>query len=434
MNIPTVKPAVVHDPPHHKSNFGRLTLFMIAMRTGWIFKTESIIMPAVLDVIGGAGWLRGCLPMLNRFGQSIPPMLMSDTIRSTPLKKYGLMLMTLLMGGCFIGLSGLWAWTGGTSSGWLAYAFLAIYAIFFAATGVNMLLLNTLKGKLIRVRRRGLLDLCSNVIGATVAVTCAWFLLTRWLSGTGTAEGQTPPNFTMIFLFTGVMFVTASCVAASLRETPQTGASPRRSRKQIFQSAVEIFRTDGNFRTLAFVGMMFGMSLTLFPHYQSLGRSRLELTLTALIPWVIAQNIGTAVFSIPSGWAADRFGNRRVLNVLMSALSAAPILALLVSRAQNVHENWYTVVFLLMGLTPIVIRTLNNYTLEIAGHDDHPRYLSTLGLCVAAPPLLLSVFVGLLVDWFSFELVFCIGASCIVLGWLTTFRLVEPRDARLDAA
>ena len=64
-----------------RRNFSLLTLYQVMMRTGWIFKTESIIMPAVLDVMGGNALLRGCLPMLNRFGQSLPPLLASDHIR-----------------------------------------------------------------------------------------------------------------------------------------------------------------------------------------------------------------------------------------------------------------------------------------------------------------------------------------------------------------
>ncbi len=118
-----------------------------------------------------------------------------------------------------------------------------------------------------------------------------------------------------------------------------------------------------------------------------------------------------------------------MLNVLLLALCIAPLLALLLSRWQEVHSNWFMLVFLLLGLTPVTIRTLNNYTLEIADREDHPRYLSTLGLCVAAPPVLLSTLMGALVDWFTFEFVFLIGTACILIGWLLTFRLIEPRDA-----
>lgn len=433
---------IAHDPPHHTENFSLLSLYMVTMRTGWIFKTESIIMPAVLDVIGGAGWLRGCLPMLNRFGQSVPPMLASSFIRSTPLKKRTLTAMTWVMSICFLVLSGVWAWTDGKSNGWLPYVFLSIYAIFFAATGINMLVLNTLKGKLIRVRRRGLLDLVSNLVGATVAISCAWWLLTRWLGSSSVAAVQTgvgialpasdfsqEPNFTMIFLFTSAMFAVAAVIGSRCFEVPDEIASDGRSSLQILQAAVATFRDDHNFRRLAIVGMMFGMSFTLFPHYQSMGRSRLSLTLAALVPWVIAQNLGTAMFSVPSGWAADRFGNRRVLNLLMLALCVAPMLSLYLSQLESVNSHWFNVVFLLLGLTPVAIRVINNYTLEICSPEDRPRYLSTLGLCVAAPPVLMSALLGYLVDWISFEFVFLIGAACLFVGWLLTFGLTEPRHS-----
>ena len=55
-----------------RGNFFKIALFQITLRTGWIFKTESIVMPAVMDSISGAGWLRGFLPVLNRFGRSGP--------------------------------------------------------------------------------------------------------------------------------------------------------------------------------------------------------------------------------------------------------------------------------------------------------------------------------------------------------------------------
>jgi hypothetical protein len=39
-------------------------------RVAWIFKTESVIMPAFLDSISESGLIRGALPLLNRTGQS----------------------------------------------------------------------------------------------------------------------------------------------------------------------------------------------------------------------------------------------------------------------------------------------------------------------------------------------------------------------------
>ena len=35
-----------------------LAAYLIVQRVAWVFKTESVIMPAFLDTIAGAGWLR----------------------------------------------------------------------------------------------------------------------------------------------------------------------------------------------------------------------------------------------------------------------------------------------------------------------------------------------------------------------------------------
>ena len=52
--------------PNTRWNFFTLAAIQIVMRTGWIFKTESIVIPAIMDMLSGEAWLRGCLPMLNR--------------------------------------------------------------------------------------------------------------------------------------------------------------------------------------------------------------------------------------------------------------------------------------------------------------------------------------------------------------------------------
>ena len=74
--------AVVDEPrPHEQRNFLLMVIYQVVMRTGWIFKTESVIMPAVLDVLSGnSDVLRGWLPFLNRFGQSVPPLLMARRV------------------------------------------------------------------------------------------------------------------------------------------------------------------------------------------------------------------------------------------------------------------------------------------------------------------------------------------------------------------
>ena len=408
------------------TNFGLMALYQIVVRTGWIFKTESIIMPAVLDTVGGPGWLRGCLPMLNRFGQSIPPVLASARIHSARQKKFVLATSTLVMGLIFWGLAAIWWATGGQAMWWMPFAFLSLYALFFASTGINQLTLGTLTGKLIPARRRGRLMLVASTIGTATAVLGAGLLLPRWL-------GQTTGNFFAIFALTGTLFVIAAAVALLLVEAPDRFPKTTHNASSLFRSATQALAEDADLRRLAIVASLFGMSLTLFPHYQALGRQRLGLGLDSLMPWVVTQNVGVALFSIPAGWLADRFGNRLVLRLLLAVVCVVPLLALGLSRIGQLSGAEFSIVFFLIGATPVTLRTLTNYCLELAPREQQPRYLSTLSLCTAGPAIFSAPLLGGLVDAIGFESVFLIVVGCLVAAWLLTLWIVEPRsDGRAE--
>lgn len=72
-----------------------------------------------------------------------------------------------------------------------------------------------------------------------------------------------------------------------------------------------------------------------------------------------------------------------------------------------------------------MFKTMVNYTLEISDKPDHPRYLSTLSLVIAAP-FVLSPLVGFLAD-LNMQLVMIGGSVVIATGGLLTFSLSEPR-------
>ena len=412
-------PIKAADDPAASRNFAMLALYQIVMRTGWIFKTESIIMPAVVDYISGAGWIRGCLPMLNRFGHSVPPVLLARQVKLLPRKKWAVVGMTSLMSALFLLLTWLFA-MGFVQQVWMPAAFLAIYASFFICIGINTLAFTTLQGKLVETTKRGRLLLASNMLGAASAVTFAFVLLPLWLQGDA-------PRFDLIFGFSGVLFAVAALSALFLVESADDfEQAPAASPMHYFLDAYHALQDDHNFRRLALVGTLFGTSFMLFPHYQSLGLQTMRLELTSLMWWVVIQNTGTGLFSIPVGWIADRKGNRLVLQIGLLGIFAGPALAILMLHAGEWGTRAYSAVFVLVGLTPVVLRTLQNYTLEVSPAEDHPRYLSTLSLCIALP-MFLSPLAGYLVDLFGFEVVFLGVATLILFGWLLTFWLQEPR-------
>lgn len=410
-------------------NFVVLIIYQVVLRIGWIFKTESVIMPAVLDSLGGPGWLRGCLPMLNRFGQSITPLLIARQVKIAPRKKWSQFFSSAVMGLVFAALAAIWHFGGARGADQsqavaLAAVFLLLYAIFFMANGANQLSLNTLLGKLIVPTSRGRMMLLANVLGSVFAVTAAAIFLPRWLE-----PGQV--DFRWVFGTSALFFTVAAATSMLLREPPDSYEQPRSPITQKFRDAYNTLAGDANFRRLALVAVLFDSSVMLFPHYQALARSdRVQLDMTNIMQWVVAQNIGTALFSLLGGPLADRMGNRMVLRVLVLAICCAPALAIGLSHAQSLSPHWFLLVFVLVGMTPVVIRTLQHYTLEVAPPSEHPRYLSSLSLCLVLP-ILLSPLVGKLIDRVGFDPVFLGIAALVLVGWLTTFQLDEPRHAHL---
>lgn len=96
------------DPAHEASNFIWLTVHQVMMRVGWVFKTESIIMPFFMDLIGGGPVLRGSLMVFNRVGFSLLPVLFARTLKLMPQKRVAVGVATLAMAGPFALLSFVW--------------------------------------------------------------------------------------------------------------------------------------------------------------------------------------------------------------------------------------------------------------------------------------------------------------------------------------
>ncbi|MFV1967324.1 MAG: MFS transporter [Pirellulaceae bacterium] len=411
--------------PQARRNFLVLVVHSIVLRAGWIFKTESIIIPAVLDTIAGAGWVRGWLPLLNRFGHSVPPLLLARRVNLLTRKKWALFAATTMMSLLFLLLALLFTDAAPANAWWAPLAFLVIYAAFFMGVGVYHLAFNTLQGKLIATTHRGRLMLAANTIGSVVAILCALWLLPGWLS-----RGR--PRFDLIFGLSGLLFGVSAITVLFLAEAADHYRQAARSVACYFLDAYRTLATDAAFRRLGLVGALFGVSIMLFPHYQNLGLVVLGLDLKCLMWWVVIQNLGTGLFSIPAGAVADRWGNRLVLQVALLGMVAAPALAVAVAMAGTPARNAYHLVFVLVGLTPVVYRTIQNFALELCRREDHPRYLSTLGLCMAGP-MFLSPIVGFIMDWLGYPVVFIGIAGLVAIGWLTTFWLQEPREHVSDS-
>ena len=411
-----------------------LELYQVVARVGWIFKTETIIMPAVLDAVVDSGLLRGLLPVLNRGGQSVPPLFAAGPLARVSRKKWPLVLTSLASAACFGLLAVAWPALAATRPDLLAVLFLVLYALFSAMNGLNQLVLAALQGKLISPGHRGRAMVVSVAFGSVLAIVAAALLLGPWL-----AE---PDGFPKIFAATGVFFALAAIAPVFLDEpadTPPSAAVTAGRSGGIVGSLFEhvgegiaswrqTLRRDRPLLRLCVVAACFSAVLMLFPHYQAFARDRLGSRTASLLTWVIVQNAATGVVSLVAGPLSDRRGTRIVLVWLVALSSLTPLVVTLLSFVPHGRAvEWFWIVYVPLGLNPISLKIFTNYALELApAAADHPRYVSIVGAALALP-FVISPLVGMGVDWLGFRPVFIVGAAVIAAGAFFALGLPEPR-------
>ncbi len=417
--------------PAETRNLLTLALHLIVFRIGWTFKQESIIMAVFLDAIAGQDWVRGLLPTLSRLGQNIPPIWWARPLKEMDRKKRSLALFTLLVAAPFLALAGLWWALGGQSRPWLPAVFLALYFGFSVLYGLQQLSLGTVQGKLIRPTRRGRLLWVAQLLGLPPVVLLMIWLMPQWL-----AEPQT--GFVRIFFFAGLSFLVSGLLAQGLHEQPGRTAEETVEARRIvgglragLAETWLVLRRDGNLRLLIAVAFLLSSVLVLAPHYQALARVRFQLTqaqMARLAPgWLVIQTTSVSLFSLAIGFLADRRGNRLTLRLLILGAAVAPVLAVAVAHLPGgLGPRLYWTVYIPQGLSPLLLLLLNNYTLEICAPEDHPRYLSTMTMCLLVP-FMGSPLAGKLITLTSFEAVFVGAAASMVASAVLTFWLREPR-------
>jgi Na+/melibiose symporter-like transporter len=405
-----------------------LALNQVLFRIGWMFKTETVIVPAFLDAVSGAGWMRGFLPVLNRLGQSIPQLFLVSHLKSVPKKKWAFAVVIVGMSLPFGVLAIVNYFVAGNYSWWLGWLFLFLYFLFFVFGGLNNLSFGTLQGKLIRPTRRGRLLWISSFFGTIPAIIATLWLMPGWLK---TDPGH-PPAFDRIFAMVAVCMFVSALLVLLVKERPDTIRSEKRETDGTIREIIGVLRANANLRRLILVIILANSGMLLFPHYQAFGHEILgladgHLAGGHLAIWVVVQSASVGCLSILVGRLADRRGYRITLQLLIIAGTIAPLLAVGIAALPSLWGGrLFFLVYVAMGVAPLGIRATTNYTLEICEPDQHARYLSTV-ILVGAFPFLFSPLVGLLIDLFGFSPVFFLSSILILCAAALSLGLEEPR-------
>lgn len=401
-------------------NFWALAVNQIAMRIGWVFRTETVIIPGFVDHLGASGALRGLLPMIGRIGASLPQFLLAPALARLPRQKWAYFVSNCLQGLPWVLIAALLLFVP-LSPGAMLACFMALYTLSAAGYGLCTLSFGTLQGKLIPPRQRGRLLASFGLVGGTSAIVGAALLVPLFLTDQKADYGP-------VFALCGGLFVVATFILLGIREPAVRHRDVSAGLRGFVRDSFRVLGQDRNFRLLTWVVTLMYLTLLLFPHYTVFGLRRVGVTPQGFVTLIIAQNSVNAAGSFLFGNLADRRGNRAMLRLMTVVAAAVPLLAVLISRLPaSVAPHAYPVVYACLGFTPVSQRIVTNYALEIAPQERHPQYLGILSV-MQAFPIFASPLVGWAIDRASFEPVFLCFSGLMFVGALLSVWLVEPRE------
>jgi hypothetical protein len=401
------------EQPNTRRNFISIVANIITVRCGWIFKTESVVMPAIIDALGGSAATRGWLMVFNRFGQSVPQFLIAHKIAGLSRLKPGFILISLALSLPWATLAILFPDQRAQTKSFLLIFFVC-YASHWLLMGTVRIFEGSCQGKLIRPDLRGRLMSTAAFIGGISAVCLA-----AWLMSDLMGRGRFDLIFWIIFSFFGL----SALALLGLKEEQK----PSEQGEQIrFKDTINIFLNDGEFRKLLAAASLMSFIFMMFPHFVIYGKERLGFQKTGYASLVIIQNLSMATIAVVIGLVADKKGNRLAYRLVALGPVSAPCVALILGSQGETGRVLFPCLFALIGACPVMQRVLVNYALEMSPGESQPQYLATLQLIVILP-MMMSPVAGMAIGHFGFEPVFVFCDLCIVLGWLLTFRIKEPR-------
>ncbi|GAB4138726.1 MAG: hypothetical protein Kow0040_26300 [Thermogutta sp.] len=405
-----------------RRNLALLAVHQILFRVGWLFKTESVVIPGFLDYLAGpgAGWLRGFLPVLSRVGQGAFPLLFAHRLERSRHASLLLGVATMLLVGPMLFFSAL-ALLGKSTPGGAALAFLGAYFVFSCLYGVYQLAFGVVQGRLVPPDRRGRLLSLSTFWGTVPAVLMAIWLLPGRLD-------IADPRYDEVFFAGGFFLGLSSLVCFALPRGAARGLQATESPPR--HGVWRLLRNRGPLRWLLASTLAYSVALILIPHYQAFARDHLQLGNAQRGGWIITQSVSVGLFSVLVGWLADRRGNRATLCGLILVSALSPIWA---GALPLMPEGWaakvFWITFVTLGLTTLVPRVAGNFALELVSPEEYSQATAIVQMGYTLP-LAASPLVGWVIDRVGFEPVCWSASAVIVLSAGLLLFVPEPRVER----
>ena len=372
---------------------------------------NTVISSFIADLTGSTLWVGGLATVLT-VAAVLPQPFVARWVEPRQRKMPYLMLAIYLRVISWGVLAWLVYYIGAEQPQLLAWALVVLLAIFYAGGGLGNIPYTDIIGKIIPKDRRGAFFGGIRVLAGPLAVGAA--LLARRIL----ADVAYPNNYAMLFGFAAAGLAVASLGFWMIREPPQDNG---KSKPQPWREyGTHIISAGRKLKSLVNVQLLTGFSLMALPFYVVYAQDELNAPLEATGWFLLAQVLGGVFATLLWARLVDRAGSRRMIAFCAITSAVTPILAVLLG---SFGWKMLFIVFFLAGATFNGRQVgFNSALLELAPSTERPTYTG-VNAVLALPVAFLPVLGGILLGWWSYQMLFVLVAVLVAMGAFMTRKL-----------
>ena len=428
-NRPRPEARVTHSTPfarrHLRRNwiafFGDYVFFGL----GLTFASTTTILPAFVATLTDNKILIGAIGAIWTGGWLLPQIFAAHYLSDKP-RKWPIMFWGELVGRPIIAVFVAWLLLAGPRYPGLTLLFFFVAIAYFVITdAVVALTWFDMMGKALSPDVRGRMIGVGQVVTGLAALG-AGVVIHYVLGPTGPAY---PLNFAIIFGLASLAFTISEISCAFIVEPPEAVADQRPTLREYLPQLARLIRTDPSFGRVTLVRLLAGLGGLASTFYVIYATRVLNLPPASIGLFAGAATLGTALAGIGLGFAVDRLGAHRVIQITAWCQFAVPALALLfhLGLFGPAVLYLYPLLYVLLGIfnSSDVLGFLN-YVLEIAPPGQRPTYMgltnTLLGVLILVP-----LVGGWILERSSYPLLFTLAAVGTLAGALLSLSLPSPR-------
>ncbi len=424
--------------PNVRWNFAWAALSGALFELGTAFVGTTTVAAAFVVRVTSSAVAVGAAEAIARLGWLAPQLLVAHYAQGVRRRKPIYLAAGWGRAGCLALLAGmLWAGApvfGPLAAGGVAVLFFALWTAFACVSGLAAVPYNDVIGRTIPADRRSRLLAVRMFAGGLLAMGAG--LGIRVLLGGVSEEGLAA--YGMIFGMGAVVLAASTGCFALMREPPAPLARARPPFPMFLAEGMRVLRGDRRFRTFLWAQLFAGLSAMTAPFYVLQARWLGRVAEAEIGTFLAAEALGALMLNPLWGWWGDRRGKLSLLRALAVTELIGPILALglgwMVSPDSRLVLPGYAAAFLVVGAAAggRVVADLG-YLMEISPDERRAEYSGYMNVLVA-PSRLLPLLAGMLVELFSFRIVFLIAVGSGLLRLAILGRLARiPENGQAPA-